>query len=679
MNNKLGVLSLLTIIFLLAVWTKRNIDLANEAKEVEESNQEVVYSYDRNNDVISKIESCNLVTEKRSPISVDKNDSEWFILFDQTYFGTLEIDFLNPLEEDRAVSITTSEKSLNGKAWTREDADRILQGNGITYYSIDLVIPKGTSKYRLILPERPLPSSSVIGGGWKGGVTPFCCCTILGLPDLQPFDVNFYQIAVHVPFNDAASKFISNNEFLNEVYEFCKETIKATTYAGVYVDGYRELRPYEADAYINEIGHFSVDKNYEIAKTTLKYFTKNHTWPTEWILQTIPLAYEYYMYSGDIEFIKEIFPDLQKCLLEEIKTGDGLLDSSLASNNLIESFGISAMNDIIDWPQTERDGFFSVNKKNIEMMKRGISYKYRSFIAGIAGCYYAKTIYDITADGAFNSGLFISSPNSVVNAFYYHSLNEMSFLAKEIGREDLKKKYDEKAELFKSVFQENFIDSSGLVKDSLESSHSSLHANMFALDFGLVPSVNEETVIDYIKSKGMACSVYGAQYLLESMLKFGESQYAIDLMIDRGKRSWYNMIYRTGSKLATEAWDEDIKPNMDWNHAWGTAPVNIITRYLVGVRPETPGCETMIFEPNFGNLTDCHAIIPINSGSIEISYEFSEGCIKLLCDSDSFIKFIPPLNSENLSIDGIIQEDNTKDLLLKPGIYKITYSVKKQK
>lgn len=40
----------------------------------------------------------------------------------------------------------------------------------------------------------------------------------------------------------------------------------------------------------------------------------------------------------------------------------------------------------------------------------------------------------------------------------------------------------------------------------------------------LVPVERKRAVIDFVKSRGMACSVYGAQHLLEGLYMNGEGE-----------------------------------------------------------------------------------------------------------------------------------------------------------
>jgi hypothetical protein len=72
-------------------------------------------------------------------------------------------------------------------------------------------------------------------------------------------------------------------------------------------------------------------------------------------------------------------------------------------------------------------------------------------------------------------------------------------------------------------------------------------------------------------------------------------------MVSDGDRSWLGMMAQ-GSTIAMEAWSLKAKPNQDWNHAWGTAPLNIIARYVLGARPTKPGFADHVSKPMAGNL-----------------------------------------------------------------------------
>lgn len=62
---------------------------------------------------------------------------------------------------------------------------------------------------------------------------------------------------------------------------------------------------------------------------------------------------------------------------------------------------------------------------------------------------------------------------------------------------------------------------------------------MFPLAFDLVPAEHVKSVTTFIKSRGMACSVYGAQFLLEGLYNNNEALYATELISNtKGDRNW---------------------------------------------------------------------------------------------------------------------------------------------
>jgi hypothetical protein len=189
------------------------------------------------------------------------------------------------------------------------------------------------------------------------------------------------------------------------------------------------------------------------------------------------------------------------------------------------------------------------------------------------------------------------------------------------------------ARVKKAINQKLYNKEKGHYTDGLGTDHGSVHANMFPLAFGIVPEEYKKPVVSHIKSRGMACSVYGAQYLMEAVYNTGEADYALELMTATHDRSWYNMI-KVGSTITMEAWDMKYKPNSDWNHAWGAAPANIIPRYLWGIQPETPGFAKVIIKPQMGTLKSSTIKIPTLRGEISGEYKrvnnrFTKYSIKL--------------------------------------------------
>ena len=127
----------------------------------------------------------------------------------------------------------------------------------------------------------------------------------------------------------------------------------------------------------------------------------------------------------------------------------------------------------------------------------------------------------------------------------------------------------------------------------------------------------------------MPCSVYGAQYFLEGLFAAGDADTALDLMATNGPRGWLNMV-NLGSTLTTEAWDFTDKPNMDWNHAWGAAPGNLISRFILGLRPITAGFGQVLIQPHLGTrLAYAEGVVPTIRGPVGICASNAPGSFQL--------------------------------------------------
>jgi alpha-L-rhamnosidase len=76
-----------------------------------------------------------------------------------------------------------------------------------------------------------------------------------------------------------------------------------------------------------------------------------------------------------------------------------------------------------------------------------------------------------------------------------------------------------------------------------------------------------------------------------------------------------------GATMTLESWDIKYKDNLDWNHAWGAAPGNIIPRYLMGIQPAEAGFKKVLIQPHPGLLNRAKITVPTIRGAIKVSFE----------------------------------------------------------
>ena len=519
------------------------------------------------------------LTRTITPVKIVKiSDNHYFADFGKDAFGTLILELI-------PVAVDTIIVHLGEKTSGIERIDR-NPGGSVRYQRVLLPVKPGITKYTLNLPEnlKNTGPAAVHLPDSFGVITPFRYCEFENFRfALNPS--NICQKAFNYYSEDKMSSFISSDTILNKVWDMCKYSIKATSFAGIYVDGDRERIPYEADAYINQMGHYYTDREYSMARVTNEYFIKHPTWPAEWILHTVPMFYYDFMYTGNIESVKNYYEELKYKTLVSLSREDGLISSKNCTDEIMATLGFSnskeRLRDIVDWPPSQKD-----------------------------------TGWNLATPEGERDGYEMTEINTVVNAFYYRGLKCMSELAGWLGKNEDSIFYSNRASALKIMINIKLLNvKTGIYYDGESSLHSSLHANMMALAFGLVPDENTESVINFIKSRGMACSVYGAQYLLEGLYRAGEADYAFSLLTSTDDRSWWNMI-KSGSTITMEAWDMKYKPNSDWNHAWGAAPANIIPRCMWGIIPVEPGYSKAVIMPQLSTLKYSKVSVPTIRGNI---------------------------------------------------------------
>ncbi len=398
-------------------------------------------------------------------------------------------------------------------------------------------------------------------------IMPFRYAEIRGL-DRLPDPKEIVRVTRHTAFDDDASRFQCDNTVLNDVWDLCKYSIKVTTFVGLYVDGDRERKPYEADSFINQLSHYAVEDHYLTGRLTHEHLLEFPTWPMEWRQHSVLMAWADYLYSGCDESIRRHYDTLVGRLMLERRRDDGLF---LGSND-------RPIRDIVDWPAGERDG-----------------YDMRPLV------------------------------KTVTSAFHAHSLDLMARIAEVLDKPEDAERFAAKYAVTKAAIRKAFLDPErGIFIDGIDhetgerSTHASLHANMFPLAFGLVDDDDVPAVVVHIRSRGMACSVYGAQYLLDGLYDAGEEGYALELLTATHDRGWAHMIYNVGSTITLEAWDEKYKPNLDWNHAWGAVPANIIPRKLMGIEPLEPGFVRFRVRPQTAGLNEASIRHPSPRGPIDL-------------------------------------------------------------
>jgi hypothetical protein len=510
--------------------------------------------------VVCSLTLCAAPTHlvSQEPVAIKTLDDGTILVdFGKVAFGNIE---LLSIASPQLLTIHFGEASKDGRIHRRPGGTiRYAQTKVTAQGEVTRVAPAADRR------NTTLPAAILTPKEW-GVVLPFRWIEIEGWQGkFSPSSIR-RRAAFAKTWQDDAAHFRSSDATLDQIWELCRYSIKATTFAGVYVDGDRERIPYEADAFLNQLSHYACDPDPQMARDTFDHLMKQPTWPSEWAPHLIFMVHADWMFTGDREWMSARYESLKKKTLEERARADGLL---VSNDRQIRR------DDIVDWPAGERDGYV------------------------------------------------FTPVNTVVNAFHLRAIQLMAEMADSTDHQADAVRYRAQYQKAYESFQSKLFDpSTGLYTDGESTKHSSLHANLFPLAFGLVPQARKARVIDFLRQRGMKCSVYAAQYLLEGLFEHHQATAAYELITAAGDRSWKHML-QSGTTITWEAWDNRYKPNQDWNHAWGAAPANLLPRYLAGVRPLAPGWTKTLIQPQPAHLTKLSSQVPTPHGPIRVDWQKS--------------------------------------------------------
>ena len=165
-------------------------------------------------------------------------------------------------------------------------------------------------------------------------------------------------------------------------------------------------------------------REYNIARYTHEYLIHKPNWPTEWILQSVLIAWEDYLYTGDSRSLSYFYDDLKAKTLSSLADKRGFISTKTdrVTPDILKSIHFDGqLRDIVDWPHT---GILGLEKE----------------------------------EGGETDGFIFTDINTVVNAYHYRALTLMAQIAHALGKEKDHSIYLEKAVSLKRVFNEELFD-----------------------------------------------------------------------------------------------------------------------------------------------------------------------------------------------------------------------------
>ncbi len=336
--------------------------------------------------------------------------------------------------------------------------------------------------------------------------------------------------------------------------------------------------------------------------------------------------YDYYLYTGDKEFVKEIYPGMQS-----------LMDYVLGRTNkdgMLEGMpGDWVFVDWADFPMSKQ-GALSFEQvllcKSLETMKT---------CAEIVGDTAAAAQYGKLAD-------------------------------------------DLRAKLMPTFWDEERQALVHNVENGRKSDQVNKFANMFAINYGLFDEATTDSVMKHVMLNPDVPAIttpYMRFYELESLCREGLQTQVLKEMKDY----WGGML----NEGATSFWEKYVPTDKGTQHlamygrpygkslchAWGASPIYLLGRYYLGVQPVKPGYSEFEIRPHLGGLKWMEGTVPTPSG--EISLYVSDREIKVKATQGTGYIYFNSSKKPKSDIGTIEQTgtDSYRLLIDTPDQIKITY------
>jgi alpha-L-rhamnosidase len=304
-------------------------------------------------------------------------------------------------------------------------------------------------------------------------------------------------------------------------------------------------------------------------------------WSTSYSTYFLPNLYDYYLYTGDLNFVRQQWPSAEQELayLKSLTNAQGLLNVDPA--------------DALDWhPQDNQ-------------VTPGVVAEY--------------------------------------NMLYYHALRSAARLADALDKGNEAAGFDRQAALVKRAVNANLFNTTMGLYDISEDVRNipSQDVNALAVLRGVAPADQRTSILQNLKkdlytTNGPVAfslsSVYASFPVISPFIsgfevwarfEAGDATGALDLIrtvwghMQKGSPFYSGGVWETLAPDATPKFG----PGTSLAHPWSSGPTSGLSKYVLGVRPVSPGFKTWLIEPQPGDLTWAKGCVPTPYGPIKVKWE----------------------------------------------------------
>ena len=382
-------------------------------------------------------------------------------------------------------------------------------------------------------------------------------------------------------------KFRCDDELINKIWDISRYTFELNT-REAYFDGIKRDRwVWSGDAYQSFFVNFYLTCDKDTVRRTLKMLRgtgkmyQHINTIVDYTFYWIIGIWDYYYHTGDMDFVREIFPKTKEIW--------ELINDRIDERGYI--IGDTKKGDwtFVDWSDTAKSGTVCV-----EQILLAAAYRSFAKICDLVGV---------------ESDEYIAQAN-VLEAR----------ISKDFWREELGAFVD-------CIDREDRVD---VV---------TRHANIFALRYGIADEHQKERIIDCVIKNDKIPKIttpYFEFFELDAMCSIGETGYFVDML----HRYWGGM----AALGATTFWEE-FDPEQEGNehfemysnkfgrslcHAWASSPIYLLGKYVLGVRPTSPAYKTFDIVPDALGFKTVSGRVPVLDGYVDV--DINDGTVDVFTD-----------------------------------------------
>ena len=535
----------------------------------------------------------HVVNEKRVIPFTAAGQDRFVVDLAQNIVGGLEI-YLGDLLLDHEGDVTLNIRLAEYKPWYREQTGHfptnhtgsLLRGNntdgwvrsggwGHPPYSFDWTFRGG--EY-----NPPMYQFNMMNFRWV---------EINGLPaGLEILPQHVTGIAFRQPFDYDAHDFSSSDPWLDNLYEYARYAIKATTQCLWTDTKARERRAYEGDALVNMLMHNAFSANYTLGRHTHEHMLFEQTWPMEYRLYSIEKAWWDYLFTGCDASIEQFYDTIHH-KFHDTDGGRSQWDNTHGLYVLNQGMQNDNQNLLIDWPANERD--------NHQRTFGRIS-----------------TVHNAVASGAHTAMANIAELYGNETHRAHHQL-----------RADRIRESLVDTMLIEGDGYSRFSDAANHTNPSNRSNHTAQHSVSYPLAYGVFADLDmaADLAAWVERSGGFRTSIFSSYFTLRGLYNAGAGDVAMEFLtgvnpVDQ-RRSFHHVLTYLRATTSPESWCYSLKWNSTMSHPWGATPAIAISMGVFGIEPLAGGFSEFQVRLQPGGLEYAEIRYPTIRGPVDVAFE----------------------------------------------------------